>query len=446
MLEALPTSVSTERQEGDGTSPTSDPGSAEAGANAAEYPEVVGEEGAQSTGGNTSNHVCDVPALAGADAPALPVTSAEASLLSAASPVEDFFVETGAASVPSNAKKAPVARGTSGANMGPGNPGGMQKMLQEAFPVDKMQGSMQASLGTAQGYMSWGFSKIVEGATKVSDTVAEVDFAQEAQNLVQKTDDVMQVGVEEVSKLTEVATNQARVLGQDLETRAATLRPGLEKTAQAAELANKKASEFAEQMQPKILEAHEKAKKGLFKAASTAAATAIWFQSLASAGVESNDEASTGKPAEDIAKTAMRPQSEQTSSASQQWTEIAEAGPIGFQFHPEPRQIMATGSTAPSNLEESETGGESAKSIAASTTMTGTDRMDSASVAKPPATDRFFEESAQQENATLETGTTQDATSEPAEKAEASVEGPNVWPQEAREYTMNDEEDAAILD
>jgi len=361
------------------------------------------------------------------DAAALPTASAEVSLMSAASLVEDFFVETGAASAPGNGAKAPTAKRASRAQGNQETRGGMQKMLQEAFPMDKMQDSMQASLGTAQGFMSWGFSKVVEGATKMSDTVAEVDFAQEAQKFVQKTDEAIQMGAEEVSKLTEAATNQARVIGQDFET--TTLRPGLEQTAQAAELANKKASEFAEQMQPKLLEAHEKAKKGLFKAASTAAATAIWFQSLGSAGMESGDEASTGKTAEDASKAAERQQAEQTPSARQQRTETAEAteGPSGFQFHPELRQSVATGSTAPCSAEESTAGGESAKCIASSAITTG------------------MGESAQQENATaLEAGTAQDATSDSAEKTEPLAEGPKAS-QEARADTEKYQDDTVLF-
>jgi len=360
--------------------------------------------------------VCGLPAVAGVDAAALPTASAEVSLMSAASLVEDFFVETGAASAPGNGAKAPTAPDVSRAHGNQENLGGMQKMLQEAFPMDKMQDSVQTSLGTAQDFMSWGFSKVVEGATKVSDKVAEVDFAQEAQKFVQKTDEAMLMGAEEVSKLTEAATNQARVLGQDFET-------GLEKTSQAAELANKKASALAEQMQPKLLEA----KKGLFKAASTAAATAIWFQSLGSAGTD--DEASTVKTAEDTARAAG-PQAEQMPSASQQRTETAEAdeGPTGFHFHPEPRQTIAMGSTASSGAEASTTGGDSAKSIAASATTTGTG------------------ESAKQETATvLEAGTAQDATSDPADKAEASAEGPKVSPQAARADTEKYEDDTVLL-
>jgi len=394
-----------------------------------------------------NDHACEVPEHASTDTADLPVANVEAGLMSAASPVEDFFVETGIASVPSSGAKAPTARRASNAHGTQENLGGMQKMLQESFPMDKMQDSMQASLGTAQGFMSWGFSKVVEGATKVSDTVAEVDFAQEAQKFVQRTDEAMQVGAEEVSKLTEAATNQARVLGQDLETRAATLRPGLEKTAQTAELANKKASEFAEQMQPKLLDAHEKARKGLFKAASTAAATAIWFQSLGSAGRESDDEASTGKTAEHFAKATEQPQSEQVHSASQQRTEAEEAaeGPSGFQFHPEPRQTMARGSTAPSSVEESATGGESAKSIAASAATTGTDTSYSASVAMPQESDRLFGDSVQHKNASvLETGTAQDATSDPAENASAPAEIPKVS-QEARADTEKYQDDTVLF-
>jgi len=179
--------------------------------------------------------------------------------------------------------------------------GGIQKMLQEAFPADKMQNSIDA----AKSFASCGFDKVLQEATKVSDKVAEVDFVQEARTIAQKTDQAMQKGVQEVrslpgkrpkvrdmvnaleqrmqvSKITEAASTKARALGQDLqpglEKTAAALQPSLDRTAQAAEIAKEKAGEFAGQMKPRIMEAHENAKKKIRKAASKAAATAAWFQ------------------------------------------------------------------------------------------------------------------------------------------------------------------------
>jgi len=179
--------------------------------------------------------------------------------------------------------------------------GGMQKMLQEAFPADKMQNSIDA----AKSFASSGFDKVLQEATKMSDKVAEVDFVQEARTIAQKTDQAMQRGVQEVrsfpgkrpkvrdmvyaieqqmqvSKITGAASTKARALGQDLQPglkkTAAALQPGLERTAQAVEIAKERAGEFAEQMKPRIIEAHENAKKKICKAASEAAATAAWFQ------------------------------------------------------------------------------------------------------------------------------------------------------------------------
>jgi len=179
--------------------------------------------------------------------------------------------------------------------------GGMQKMLQQAFPADKMQISIDA----AKSFASSGFDKVLQEATKVSDKVAEVDFVQGARTLAQKTDQAMQRGVHEVrslpgkrpkvrdmvnaieqrmqvSNITGAASTKARALGQDLQPglkkTAAALQPGLERTAQAVEIAKERAGEFAEQMKPRIIEAHENAKKKICKAASEAAATAAWFQ------------------------------------------------------------------------------------------------------------------------------------------------------------------------
>jgi len=85
------------------------------------------------------------------------------------------------------------------------------------------------------------------------------------------------------TKITGASSTTARAFCQDLqpglEKTAAALQPGLERTAQAAELAKEKAGEFAEQVKPKIIEAHEHARKKIFKAASSAAATAVWFVS-----------------------------------------------------------------------------------------------------------------------------------------------------------------------
>jgi len=164
---------------------------------------------------------------------------------------------------------------------------------------------MQISIDAAKSFASSGFDKVLQEATKVSDTVAEVDFVQGARTLAQKTDQAMQRGVHEVrslpgkrpkvrdmvnaieqrmqvSNITGAASTKARALGQDLQPglkkTAAALQPGLERTAQAVEIAKERAGEFAEQMKPRIIEAHENAKKKICKAASEAAATAAWFQ------------------------------------------------------------------------------------------------------------------------------------------------------------------------
>jgi len=292
------------------------------------------------------------------------------------------------------------------------------------------------------------------GAEEVSKLVQKTDEAmqvgaEEVSKLVQKTDEAMQVGAEEVSKLAEVATNQARVLGQDLETTAATLRPGLEKTAQAAERANKKASELAEQMQPKLLEAHEKAKEGLFKAASTAAATAIWFQSLSSAGMDSVFDPGPSEPACEVAGVVERQQPEPVPKACQMGAETAEeavAGLSGFQFHPESRQIVAlrsTTSSSSSSVEENAMGGgEITKSATVAATTMGADTTDSASVAQPEDGDIILVESSdlQESSIVLEPLTTEVATGDPAQETEALTEGFMVSLKEARADTHKDED------
>jgi len=209
--------------------------------------------------------------------------------------------------------------------------GCMQKRLQEAFPAHRMPNSIAA----AKSFASYGFGKVVQGATEVSDKVAKVDFVQEVLTIAQKTDQAMQKGVQgvtkspkvrdmldavqgvrskslkvrdmlnavqgarskspkvrymldaiqqrmQVSKITGALSTTARALGQDLkpglEKTAAAFQPGLDRTAQAAEIANKKAGAFAEQMKPRIMEAHENAKKKICQASSKAVATAAWFQ------------------------------------------------------------------------------------------------------------------------------------------------------------------------
>jgi len=196
--------------------------------------------------------------------------------------------------------------------------GGIQRRLQEAFPADKMQNSIAA----AKCFASYGFGKVLQGATGMSDKVAKVDVVQEALTIAQKTDQAMQKGVQrvrskspkmrdmlnsvqgvrskspkmhdvldaieqrmQVSKITGAASTKARALGQDLkpglEKTAAAFQPGLERTAKVAEIAKEKAGACAEQMKPRIMEAHENAKKTIcqasWKAVETAAYhTAVW--------------------------------------------------------------------------------------------------------------------------------------------------------------------------
>jgi len=304
-----------------------------------------------------------------------------------ASPVEDFFVAGDAASAAAPAAACPSASAAD-VDATREQPAGMQNFMQGAFPMDKMQNG----LGAAKGFMAWGFGKVAEGASKVSEKVAEVDFAQEATKLAQKTDQAVQ-------KVTETATSKARTIGQDLqpglEKTAAALQPGIEKTAQ-------KAGELAEHMKPKLAEAGENAKKGLFAAASHAAATAIWFQSLGSAGVESDGEGGEGDAAEG-AGTAAPPRPEQMPSSEQRKAEatgVAE-GSSGFQFQPEPRETAApAASVAAASVPEAATANEKTASTASPTATVSEVASDSAAnSAANPNDDKLFDELGQQTDA-----------------------------------------------
>jgi len=340
---------------------------------------------ATATGADTSGAVPNTPNATDASSAA----ALEPGSMTDASPVEDFFVAGGAASAAADVAACPSATKASAADVNATQEQpGMQNFMQGAFPMDKMQNG----LGAAKGWAAWGLGKVVEGASKVGDKVAEVDWAHEGTKLAQKTDQAVQ-------KVTETATSKARTIGQDLqpglEKTAAALQPGIEKTAQ-------KAGELAEHMKPKLAEAGENAKKGLFAAASHAAATAIWFQSLGSAGVESDGEGGEGDAAEG-AGTAAPPRPEQMPSSEQRKAEatgVAE-GSSGFQFQPEPRETAApAASVAAASVPEAATANEKTASTASPTATVSEVASDSAAnSAANPNDDKLFDELGQQTDA-----------------------------------------------
>jgi len=162
-------------------------------------------------------------------------------------------------------------------------PRNIPRMLSEAVPMDKVQNGWMA----ARSFMGWGWGRVVDGASKLSEDIANSEFAKQTETFASKTEEVVSRKATEVSELTQVGFSKAREkvgeIHQDLQ-------PTIEKTAEHAQVATERASELAEQMKPKLIEASETAKSTLKSAVWTAASTAIWFQSLGSKGVHSDDE------------------------------------------------------------------------------------------------------------------------------------------------------------
>merc|ERR1719356_291112 len=113
--------------------------------------------------------------------------------------------------------------------------------------------------------MSWGFSQVVERATKIGDDVANSEFAWEVERALQRTGHAVDQGITEVASATEAGMSKVKQgiekIGEDLQPTLAT--------------AEERTHEFVQSAAPRIQES-------LFSAMSSAAKTAIWFQSLGS--------------------------------------------------------------------------------------------------------------------------------------------------------------------
>eukprot|EP00435_Cladocopium_sp_Y103_P069634 s456_g33.t1 len=103
---------------------------------------------------------------------------------------------------------------------------GMQKMMQEAFPMDKVQNG----LGAAKSWVSWGWGNVVQGAKKIGDDIAKSEFVKETERIAQKAEDSLSQGASEafrrVSQATDMAVNKAAEtmtqLDQDIQSGIAT--------------------------------------------------------------------------------------------------------------------------------------------------------------------------------------------------------------------------------
>lgn len=171
---------------------------------------------------------------------------------------------------PGSRESAPVSPGGSKERVG-----GMQKVLTEAFPIDKMSNG----LGAAQKWMSWGFSKVAETATKIGDDISKTDLAKETEKLASKTEQVVGRTVSEVTNVTHgvvhTVQNAVHQVGQELQ-------PHVEKVEERASVI--------------VKDAGENAKTGFFNVMGSAARTAIWFQSLGAHNSDSEEDGGAGGP------------------------------------------------------------------------------------------------------------------------------------------------------
>jgi len=170
---------------------------------------------------------------------------------------------------------------------------GMQKMMQEAFPMDKVQNG----LGAAKSWVSWGWGNVVQGAKKIGDDIAKSEFVKETERIAQKAEDSISQGASEafrrVSQATDIAVNKAAEtmtqLDQDIQSGIATT--------------EEKAKELQDQLNPKLKEAGESARKSLMGAAQWGAKTAIWFQSFGTGQhADDSDEEASGAAASSSAQ------------------------------------------------------------------------------------------------------------------------------------------------
>lgn len=170
--------------------------------------------------------------------------------------------------------------------------------VQNAVPVDKLKNGIAA----ATSFMSWGWNrttakasevsaKVSETTSKLSDDLAKTDWNTKSQEIAARTSEVLSQGASEAARLSEQGLTKAK---SGIETISQELQPALSQTAAAAGAAKErtaeKLAEVSEKMQPQLAEAGETAKTGLFGFASSAAKTAIWFQSLGAHRDDSEDE------------------------------------------------------------------------------------------------------------------------------------------------------------
>eukprot|EP00927_Polykrikos_kofoidii_P045964 TRINITY_DN40120_c0_g1_i2.p1 TRINITY_DN40120_c0_g1~~TRINITY_DN40120_c0_g1_i2.p1 ORF type:complete len:413 (+),score=105.27 TRINITY_DN40120_c0_g1_i2:65-1303(+) len=222
-------------------------------------------EAAASTGGYPSPSVMqtNVPSVASATVPEVSSTPAPIAPKEAAGQTSKSAAAASSSDFPSSESPAD----------GQDRPGGMQKMLNEAFPMGKVNNGVTA----AKSLWSWGFSKVVEGATKIGDDLSHLDIAKETEKLAEKTEQVLSKGSAEAARLTEAGISKTKRTVADIHE---DLKPMLGETAVQAQVAKEKAAEIAEVMKPKLQEATETAKTSFLGAVTNAAKTAIWFQSL----------------------------------------------------------------------------------------------------------------------------------------------------------------------
>mmetsp|Transcript_61003 Transcript_61003/g.145366 ORF Transcript_61003/g.145366 Transcript_61003/m.145366 type:complete len:416 (+) Transcript_61003:98-1345(+) len=200
-----------------------------------------------------------------------------------------------------------------------------QRRIGEAFPVDKMQNGLNA----ARGFMSWGFGRVAEKATKIGDDIADSEFAKETTRRLAEAEVVVSQQVNEASKMAEAGISRARTnleqMQQDLQP---TLNETQDRVREAATGIAEQVEPLAEKVRPHVEEAKEAAKTGIFTAFSNAAKTAIWFQSLGASNMDSEEED------EEFARSPLGEQAE------------ASAAPVQAPMQMAPAQVSAPADTA----------------------------------------------------------------------------------------------------
>mmetsp|Transcript_45597 Transcript_45597/g.105803 ORF Transcript_45597/g.105803 Transcript_45597/m.105803 type:complete len:410 (+) Transcript_45597:71-1300(+) len=227
----------------------------------------------------------------------------------------------------------------------------LQRRLGEAFPVDKMQNGFSA----ARGFMSWGFGRVAETATKISDDIAESEFAKETSRLVADAEVVVTKQVSEASKMAEASLSRARTnfeqLQQDLQP---SLNEAQEKVREVTSGITEQVEPIAEKVRPHVTEAKETAKTGIFSAFSQAAKTAIWFQSLGAHQSDSEEEFARS-PQSDQEAAAAAPAAAPSAATMEQASSSAARAPKESLVAPQPESLTAevaastSGGSAPSS-------------------------------------------------------------------------------------------------